>query len=143
MKYLKRYNESKESKDIDLYVADIFRDLEDNGFNVFIKYRATDETLPYRPNSNRYSRLNEEVLVEICNSKRKFRYNDISKSVEHLKSFMKGEGYQLGGYTVNHNVDPKKPAILMCPYSEPENPNRFPEGVDGYYYHKINFIKIH
>lgn len=139
MRYLKSYK-TYESSEINLYVEDIFRDLEDNGFKVFVKYKTTEGTLPYNPRFPNKA-VSEEVLVDICNSKKRFRYSEISQSVEHLKSFMKGEGYQLGGYTVNHELDPKSPSVLRYPYREP--PGRFPEGSDGYYYHKINFIKIH
>lgn len=65
MKYLKPYNESK---DITLYVNDILRDLEDAGFSVFVKYSSSGETLPRRPHMTKYTRLDENVEVEICNT---------------------------------------------------------------------------
>lgn len=103
MKHLKTYNEIfsfTSEHDLKLNMIDILQDLEDEGFSIDVQV-YTDCASVY---INKVLNWDDEMKSPTSTSK--FKYSDIKPYVEHLKSFMKSNKWELKSVHTIHNYKP-------------------------------------
>ena len=124
MKYLRRYNESKEdNEEMLVYIKTIFLDIEDLGllydYNFYNQYgynydgERVDRNLPIT-----------RVQIDICGRDKAlgidvpFKYSDISDCINHITSYLSEMGFKIDPSSTSYKYKGVKPAELGLELTE-------------------------